>query len=290
MGKSPAFQFYASDFLASCASLSLEETGAHIKLLAWSWDNGPIPNGRVLTILGGSARASGRAWDGIRDRWRESVDGWTHGRLEETRLQHAAFAERQSTRGRRGADVRWRKQCSSNGASNAQASNKQWPGDGSPSPSPSPDLRESTERSLSGGRARAIPPDAEIAVVMADGAPLIDGAALRLHGSHAWCGPNFRMCVPRGLHTDFIARLSGGDDRDAAARLFAWYPTVVAQYTGRALGDDLFAFWRNSFAAWVGTVTAPVALQKPSRGARTAHAFDLAAEMLAAQDAARRDS
>ena len=116
--------------------------------------------------------------------------------------------------------------------------------------------------------------------------PLINGAEIRRHGLHAWCCDR-GLCVPMGLHTEFKARL--GTD-DAHARLKAWYPTVVAQHDGRPVGDDLFAFWRNSFAAWVGTVTSPVAPQKPSRGARTAHAFDLAAEMLAAQDAARRDS
>lgn len=136
-------------------------------------------------------------------------------------------------------------------------------------------------------RSKPIPIDAELAIEFAQPMPpLINGAEIRRHGMHAWCSDR-GLCVPMGLHTEFKARL-GADD--AHVRLKAWYPTVVAKYAGQPVGDDLFAFWRNEFAAWVGTVTAPVALQKPSRGARTAHAFDLAAEMLAAQDAARRDS
>lgn len=78
---------------------------------------------------------------------------------------------------------------------------------------------------------------------------LHDGGLARTHAMHAFCG---RLCVPWGLHSDFQARLGGADP---AARLLAWYPTVLARYADQALGDDLFAFWRNEFAAFVGTVT-----------------------------------
>lgn len=43
MSKSPAFQFYASDFLASTLSMSTEEIGAYIILLCIQWDQGGIP-------------------------------------------------------------------------------------------------------------------------------------------------------------------------------------------------------------------------------------------------------
>ena len=146
-------------------------------------------------------------------------------------------------------------------------------------------LEESARETAS--RGKPIPIDAEIAVEFsAPMPPLINGAELRRHGLHAWCCDR-GLCVPMGLHTEFKARL-GGSVADGA-RLKAWYPTVVAQHDGRPVGDDLFAFWRNSFAAWVGTVTAKP-YQTASKGARTANAFDQAAAMLATQADARRDS
>jgi hypothetical protein len=73
----------------------------------------------------------------------------------------------------------------------------------------------------------------------------------RRHGVHAWCSDR-GLCIPWGLHSNFVARLNVPD---ADARLRAWYPTVVAQYEGQPIGDDLFAFWRHAFQAWIGTVT-----------------------------------
>lgn len=93
---------------------------------------------------------------------------------------------------------------------------------------------------------------------------LIDGRDIRAHGEHEWCDWKRRMCVQRRLHLDFVSRLGG---EDAEAKLRAWYPTVIARYEGQPIGDDVFAFWRHEFAAWVGTVTAP---PQPASGRRTA--------------------
>lgn len=88
---------------------------------------------------------------------------------------------------------------------------------------------------------------------------LYDGRDARLHGCHAFCG---RLCVSLGLDADFQHRLGGVD---AKARLQAWYPTVLARFTGVVIGDDVFQFWRNEFAAWVGTVTAKPTETRESR-------------------------
>ena len=42
--KSPAFSFYASNFIAGTLTYSLRERGAYITLLAWQWDHGSIPD------------------------------------------------------------------------------------------------------------------------------------------------------------------------------------------------------------------------------------------------------
>jgi hypothetical protein len=68
---------------------------------------------------------------------------------------------------------------------------------------------------------------------------------------HGWCCDR-GLCVPLGMHAEFCGRLGTAD---ADARLRAWYASVVARYEGRPIGDGLFDFWRNEFAAWVGTVT-----------------------------------
>ena len=41
--KPPAFPFYVKDWLAGTRRLTFTQKGAYIDLLAWSWDNGPLP-------------------------------------------------------------------------------------------------------------------------------------------------------------------------------------------------------------------------------------------------------
>jgi Protein of unknown function (DUF1376) len=50
----PAFQFYASDFIASTADMTCREVGAYIRLLCYQWEHGGIPNNlaKVARITG----------------------------------------------------------------------------------------------------------------------------------------------------------------------------------------------------------------------------------------------
>ena len=255
----PAFQFYAADFLASVSSLTLEEVGAHAKLLAWSWDNGPVPNDpkRLAMILGVPTSRARRVWAEVSKRWRLGDDVWTNPRLERTRDEQAAYAASVSNRGKAGAQARWQRQCSSNGTSTAQAMPNGMPKNGPPiSDLRSPDLRESTERSLSEGRARAIPPDAEIAVVMADGAPLIDGHAIRRHAQHKRCYTARGLCVTPWVWDELLGRL-GGDASTQPARLGAWMDSEIAASGTAPIGDKPDDWWRKRFAAWVGVAAMP---------------------------------
>jgi uncharacterized protein YdaU (DUF1376 family) len=43
MAKPPAFLLYATDWLASTMTMSLEAQGAYIRLLCWQWDKGGLP-------------------------------------------------------------------------------------------------------------------------------------------------------------------------------------------------------------------------------------------------------
>lgn len=80
---------------------------------------------------------------------------------------------------------------------------------------------------------------------------LVNGADQRRHGTHAWCDYERGLCVPYSLHDEFTKRA-----RKTEAELKAWYAGTVQSVAGVDVGDSIFDFWRNQFAAWVGTVTA----------------------------------
>lgn len=90
---------------------------------------------------------------------------------------------------------------------------------------------------------------------------LIDGAALRTHGTHAWCSlPREGLCVPVFLHQEFMGRGQKSDDE-----MRRWYGETLAAFDGIVVGDKPIEFWRNQFAAWIGTVTAPPANSRERR-------------------------
>lgn len=106
--------------------------------------------------------------------------------------------------------------------------------------------------------------------------PLIDGAEIRRHGQHRWCG---RVCVTYAQHKEFARRI-GKPEKDADAELTAWYPLHLAQFEGQVIGDPMFAFWNNGFAQKFGLVTrAPKNFE--TKGERTKRAFAEARAKLA---------
>lgn len=118
------------------------------------------------------------------------------------------------------------------------------------------------------------------------GDPLIDGRAARLHGQHAWCSlPRDGFCVPRWLHAEFVGK-RGGEPFEGEVR--AWYPTVLARYAGQPVGDRPVDFWRNAFAAWLGTVTAAPAAG--ARGTQAVGAFERAYASMEGRDERRTTS
>lgn len=89
---------------------------------------------------------------------------------------------------------------------------------------------------------------------------LINGAEQRRHQGHGWCAPRDGLCVLDFLHREFL-----GKSRRTEAELKRWYLSVVQAYEGAEIGEDALVFWRNEFAAWVGTVTAKPAETRESR-------------------------
>jgi uncharacterized protein YdaU (DUF1376 family) len=124
--KPPAFQFYARDWLSSTLGMPWDVAGLYIHLLAWSWDNGPLPNDPKwrARIIGADAQ---RLWTALKPRWNRTKKGWINPRLEMQREAQASFA----LRGEKGAKARWQ-------ASAKHMANR-WPASASASASSSAD-------------------------------------------------------------------------------------------------------------------------------------------------------
>lgn len=105
----PYFKFYAGDWLAGVLSLSLEERGAYITLLAWSWEHGPLPQEKVkrARIMGASAAKFNTLWRTLGEFWVETPVGWINERLERERAKLAEQHAELSDAGKRGAEKRW---------------------------------------------------------------------------------------------------------------------------------------------------------------------------------------
>lgn len=110
---------------------------------------------------------------------------------------------------------------------------------------------------------------------------LIDGRAQRRHaaGNHAMCFPDRGLCVTQWVHDELVGK-RGGNRAEADAWLRAWYPQVIWQLGDGPVGDRVDDFWRNAFAAEVGTVTQRPSGQALSKGQMNSEAFDQAANFI----------
>jgi uncharacterized protein YdaU (DUF1376 family) len=100
--KPPAFQFYARDWLSSTLGMPWEVAGVYIHLLAWSWDNGALPNDPEwrARVIGADAA---RLWAAVSKRWKKTARGWINLRLERQREIQATF----SAHAKQAASKRW---------------------------------------------------------------------------------------------------------------------------------------------------------------------------------------
>jgi uncharacterized protein YdaU (DUF1376 family) len=104
MGKAPAFQFYAAEYLADegVQLLTLEQEGAYIRLLAYCWREGSIPSDPAkLSRLCKSASI-----ETLSDVLGLFIPGETgrllHQRLEDERIKQAEYRKKQSQNGGKG--------------------------------------------------------------------------------------------------------------------------------------------------------------------------------------------
>jgi uncharacterized protein YdaU (DUF1376 family) len=106
--KSPAFQFYAGDWLSSqrVALMTLEEEGAYIRLLAYCWQHGSIPSDpeKIARLIGKGASTTLATT--LATMFEPGGDGLIHRRLEEEREKQKVWSEKSSAGGKKSAEAR----------------------------------------------------------------------------------------------------------------------------------------------------------------------------------------
>ena len=96
MSKSPAFRFYADDFLGGTCDMTQAEIGAYILLLCHQWNRGSIPVEPERQQL----IARGSVTDHVLAKFDMCSDGeLRNSRLEDERSKQLAFNEKQRQKG-----------------------------------------------------------------------------------------------------------------------------------------------------------------------------------------------
>jgi len=101
--KSPAFQFYAQDFLTGVMYLTNEEIGIYIKMLAKQWTDEKIPKKRLGLLVGYDWE---NLSDEVKNKFEDRGDYIVNIRLELERDKKIKFLEKQSINGKKGGRPR----------------------------------------------------------------------------------------------------------------------------------------------------------------------------------------
>lgn len=231
--KSPAFSFYAKDFLTGTSTMSLQEVGAYMRLLAYSWDAGSVPadpseRARILVCAKAQER---ELWKKVGKKFLLRDDVYVNERLEEERQKQIFRRQRLSDNGRMGGRPQKanEKLDESKSFPETKANEKQLKSLSSSSSfsSTQEESRSSTTKDRSG------------ALIVGG------GEYFRLLETHAFVGSVLR--VPKKLHAELC--LKSGANADA--KLQAWYESLNIQLeeSGKGTGD-VFEFLRPRHQAY----------------------------------------
>lgn len=226
MGTSPAFSFYARDFLTGTATMSLQEVGAYVKLLAYQWDAGIVPSSahERARILGCTKAEERKIWARLASKFTYVDDAFQNTRLEEERQKQAERRRRLSDNGKQGGRP-------------TKAETKQTETKSFPEQEPKQNLNErlafassSSPEPLKNNGSDAPP------------RPIISGEANprtwgKLHGEHV-VGFCDWVCLPEFLFNEFT-RKSGG-----SVYVMGWAKQVRAEWANKAAIGDNLKFWR----------------------------------------------
>lgn len=263
--KPPAFLFYAQRWLSSTKGLMSAAKGVYIDLLAWSWDNGPLPleEKSRAKLAGEPVGTFRRLWASFADKWRQTDTGYINEPLERLRAETSAYFERQSQRGRKGADARWRK----HSASIPQAEPKESPNGSTPtsyfqSPNPVSPRDQGTQGAPvpvwgHGNRHR--------------GSGLV-GNHTRCFDVAAACGRG--LCIPAFLGQQWLQQLELDTSVDARPTIQRFAEGVIAALPPGPIGDEPLKFWRAAWSNRHGSQAPATSARPHGRGARIASAFD----------------
>jgi uncharacterized protein YdaU (DUF1376 family) len=111
---SPAFQFYAAEYLADehVQVMSLEEEGIYIRLMAYCWREGSIPSDmdKLSRLIGKGGSTSSISVVLERFNQHPTEEGrMVHSRLEKERQKQAKWREKSSEGGKKSAEARSQK-------------------------------------------------------------------------------------------------------------------------------------------------------------------------------------
>jgi len=150
MAKSPAFQFYAADFLTDTAEMTDQEVGVYIRLLSHQWVNGSINSDPER--LGSIATGVLAVWQHIAYKFEEGEDGRLRNqRLEKTRQEQDENREKRRIAGSKGGKAKQNgSKAGSNGSSKTVAKGvAKQVANGSSSSSTSSSINKSSQRKIS---------------------------------------------------------------------------------------------------------------------------------------------
>lgn len=236
--KSPAFSFYAKEWLAATLSWALDARGAYATLMAYQWDAGSVPGDdlkALARVLGVSSAKARLVWSVVSSKFQRGDDGqWRNTRLEQER-------EKQKTR---------REALQANGARGGRPPKNQNETNRFSQTEPNEKLNKSLSSSSSSSITSSGVPSKN------DGTtppPLIRGEASpkgwgKIHGEHV-TGFCDWVCLPEFLFAEFTrksgASFHAGDG--GVAYVNGWAHRVRTAYEGQPVGDNL-KFWRSRWA------------------------------------------
>ena len=259
MKSSPAFQFYPADFLASTAAMTATEVGVYIRLLAWSWVNGPLPLSDVGVRQVAAYMPSDwpEVWAAVASRWQHTPSGWINCRLEKTRAEQEEYRLKQIENGRKGGRPKTQTEPKDNPTLNPvvnpELTQRLTQELTQTEPKQNPSVLRSSPLISDLGSTTSATSGAQTAPVAYVGKPTHPRqryapsiiSSQKAHQSHGYCLPNL-PCVPPYVHDDLMKSISG-DQATRFDRLTAWYRKIDEECGGEVFDQKPDKFWAEKF-------------------------------------------
>lgn len=258
MGSSPAFSFYAKDFLTGTATMTLAERGAYVSLLAYQWDSGSVPAGAKerARIMGCTAAEERRVWAKLVTKFAYVDDSFKNTRLEEERAKQIERRQKLAANGSKG------------GSQKAANASRELPQLGGQKPS----LSSSSSFSSATNSAK----NAELGVSAKTRTPslIARGESVQWAKKHQFHIDGFCdwVCLDRDQRDEFAAKIPGDDLTLKHGEIYAWAQSIRAKWADRIIPDGShFDFWRNR---WTETHGGSRPANATLRAARAANDID----------------